>query len=209
MDDLKPSFMIVAGPNGSGKTTLTRMVLQHDWAFGHHYINADDIAQQELGDWNSPEAVLKAAQIADRRREDYLANRQDFVSETVFSTSARVAFVERALAAGYFVRMYFVGTSDPAINVERIRKRVTEGGHDVPTDKIVARYHRSIANLQGVLPVVDRAYVFDNSIDRMPAVRWARTRNGIIARVADGEMPRWIEEALTSPAPKPAPGSER
>jgi predicted ABC-type ATPase len=126
MADRKPSLVVVAGPNGSGKTTLTRQVLHHEWTAGHHYINADDIAQHELGDWNSPEAVLKAALMADRRREECLAGRQDFVSETVFSTRARLTFLERAIAAGYFVRVYFVGTSDPAINVARVRTRVGE-----------------------------------------------------------------------------------
>ncbi|MEQ1648431.1 MAG: ATP-binding cassette domain-containing protein [Hyphomicrobiaceae bacterium] len=57
MMDRKPSLVVVAGPNGSGKTTLTRRVLQHEWTEGHVYINADNIAEQELGDWNSPDAV--------------------------------------------------------------------------------------------------------------------------------------------------------
>ena len=110
-------------------------------------------------------------------------------------------FIERAKASGYFVRLYFVGTSDPSINIARVRARVDEGGHDVPVDKIVARYNRGIANLQRALPIVDRAYVFDNSRENMSATRWVRTRDGGIARVTEGVMPEWIEEAVTAPAP--------
>lgn len=198
----KPSLVIVAGPNGSGKTTLTRLVLRHEWAEGHVYINADEIAEQELGGWNSLDAVRAAARLADERRETCLAQRDNFTFETVFSTPDRVRFIERAKAAGYFVRLYFVGTADPMINVRRVHDRLEKGGHDVPPDKIEARYHRSNLNLQRALPLVDRAYVFDNSVENAPAVRWVRTRDGQIAKIALGRMPTWIEEAVTAPVPK-------
>jgi predicted ABC-type ATPase len=143
MADRRPSLVVIAGPNGSGKTTLTRLVLQHEWTAEHVYINADEIAEHELGGWNSVEAVRQAARLADERREACLARGQDFVYETVFSTPERVRFIEKAKAAGFFVRIYFVGTSAPAINVRRVRGRVERGGHDVPVDRIEARYHRA------------------------------------------------------------------
>ena len=198
-------MVVVAGPNGSGKTTLTRRVLQHQWTTGHVYINADEIAEQELGGWNSIEAVREAARLADQRREACLAAGRDFAYETVFSTRERIAFVEKAKAARYFVRIYFVGTADPVINIRRVQGRVARGGHDVPTDKIETRFHRSVANLRLVLPIADRVYVFDNSIDRQPAKRWVRTRDGQIVKVADGDVPAWIEDAVTTPA---SPGNQ-
>jgi predicted ABC-type ATPase len=199
----RPSLVVVAGPNGSGKTTLTRGVLQHAWTAGHRYINADEIAEQELGGWNSLEAVQQAAQLADARREECLSARSDFTYETVFSTRRHLSLIERAKTAGYFVRIYFVGTADASINAARIRGRVAEGGHDVPVDKIHTRYLRSIENLKRVIPVVDRVYIFDNSIEDRPAARWARTRNGQIAKATPGPMPMWIEDAITAPTPSP------
>lgn len=205
MSERKPSLVVVAGPNGSGKTTLTRRVLQHEWTSGHVYINADEIAEQELGGWNSGDAVREAARLADGRREQCLAERKDFAYETVFSTARHLRLIERAKASGYFVRLYFVGTSDPAINVLRVAGRVTQGGHDVPTDKIEARYFRSIENLKRALPLVDRAYVFDNSRDSVAAERWVRLRDGQIARINEGALPEWIEDAVTAPAERLAP----
>src|SRR5262245_28165314 len=117
MGGKKPSLVVIAGPNGSGKTTLTRSLLQHEWTAGHLYINADEIAEQELGGWNSLDAVQQAARLADERREAALANGQDFTYETVFSTPRHLRLIERAKAAGYFVRVYFVGTADPSINI--------------------------------------------------------------------------------------------
>jgi hypothetical protein len=83
-------MVVIAGTNGLGKTTLRRIVLEHDWLDGHTYIDADDIAEQELGGWNSPEAVRQAARVADERREACLAARESFAYETVFSTWERV-----------------------------------------------------------------------------------------------------------------------
>ena len=64
---------------------------------------------------------------------------------------------------GYRVYLYFVATDDPAINIDRVRRRVLQGGHPVPEDKIIERYHKSIALLTEACQVAHRAYIFDNS----------------------------------------------
>jgi len=71
-EPLMPKLIVVAGPNGSGKTTITEKLLRHEWMEGCVYINPDFIAQQEFGDWNSPEAVIKAVNRAKEMREDCL-----------------------------------------------------------------------------------------------------------------------------------------
>ena len=60
----RPTLCIVAGPNGSGKTTTTIQLLESEWSADSLYVNPDNIAQEEFGDWNSPEAVMKAAKRA-------------------------------------------------------------------------------------------------------------------------------------------------
>ena len=71
------------------------------------YINPDNIAQEQYGDWNSPVAVLKAAELATKMRYECLRKRQDFVFETVFSSDEKLAFVEEAKKAGFFIRIFF------------------------------------------------------------------------------------------------------
>ena len=61
MNEKNPTLCIVAGPNGSGKTSTTVQLLHNEWAENSLYINPDNIAQEQYGDWNSPVAVLKAA----------------------------------------------------------------------------------------------------------------------------------------------------
>ena len=84
MTQRKPTFCVVAGPNGSGKTTTTVQLLNDEWTADSLYINPDNIAQETFGDWNSPEAVLKAAELATQQRYDCLQQGRDFVFETVF-----------------------------------------------------------------------------------------------------------------------------
>lgn len=159
----KPRLIIVAGPNGSGKTTITEKLLRHEWMEGCVYINPDFIAQQEFGDWNSIDDVIRAANKAQSIREECLRNSTDMAFETVFSTEEKLEFIQRARISGYFIRLFFICTDNPSINAQRIALRVMEGGHDVPIPKIISRYYRSIANSVEAVKIVDRAYFYDNS----------------------------------------------
>lgn len=93
MTDRKPTLCVVAGPNGSGKTTTTVQLLNNEWTADSLYINPDNIAQEMFGDWNSPEAVVKAAEYATKLCYECLEQRRDFVFETVFSSDVERAYV--------------------------------------------------------------------------------------------------------------------
>lgn len=179
----KPVLIVVAGPNGSGKTALTQLIRQHAWFDGCTYVNPDEIAQEKFGDWNSPEAVMKAVNHAQRIRETCLDQGQSLAFETVLSTQEKVSFVERAITKGFFVRLFFVGTDSPHINASRIALRVDKGGHDVPITKVINRYYRAMANLSIVIKLVDRAYAYDNSIDNVHPSLQFRTVSGMIQKV--------------------------
>jgi predicted ABC-type ATPase len=179
----KPKLIVIAGPNGSGKTSVTTQILKHKWVENCVYINPDNIAQELFGDWNSPEAVLKAAQFATQQRESCLKNGESFIFETVFSALDKVDFLQKAQESGFFIRLFFVGTNHPAINASRIARRVMEGGHDVPISKIISRYYKSINNACLIAPYIDRLYVYDNSLEYLPASLLFRANNGILEKV--------------------------
>jgi predicted ABC-type ATPase len=178
----QPILIVIAGPNGSGKTSLTTQILKHEWLEDCIYINPDNIAQEEFGDWNSAEAVLNAAKIATQRRESCIQNKQSLIFETVLSASDKIDFIESAKASGYFIRLFFVGTAHPSINASRIVRRVLEGGHDVPITKIISRYAKSIVNCCAVSNLVDRLYIYDNSVDFENAKLLFRATNGTIIK---------------------------
>lgn len=191
-----PLLIVIAGPNGSGKTTITSQVLQNEWLEDAVYINPDNIAQEKFGDWNSPEAVMAAANYCEQWREDCLKHRKSLIFETVMSAQEKIDFIRRAKDAGYFIRIFFICTSNPTINASRIAHRVMEGGHDVPITKIISRYIKSIANCAEIAPNIDRLYVYDNSRNQEKATLLFRLRDGQLVKQYVDEIPEWAQNIL-------------
>jgi len=97
---MKPALLVICGPNGAGKTTITVKLRTERWSEGVEYLNPDEVARDRFGDWNSPEAVRKAAVWTDARREELLSTREGIAFETVLSTAAKVDFIGRAKDQG-------------------------------------------------------------------------------------------------------------
>ena len=194
--DKKPVLIVVAGPNGSGKTTVTSKILHHQWLENSVYINPDIVAQERFGDWNSSEAVLKAAIYCDEWREKCLLEKRSLIFETVFSSDKKVDFVERAVKAGYFVRLFFVCTSSPTINAARIANRVMSGGHDVPIAKIISRYQKSIINCNRIIRKINRVYLYDNSVEKSEAQLLIRYADGEVAKQYCDTLPNWAKQIV-------------
>ena len=186
---------MIAGPNGSGKTTVTVSLRRDRWSEGVEYINPDEIALERFGDWNSQTAILQAANWAEERRELLLEQRAGIAFETVFSAPDKVTFLRRAKSAGYFVRVFFVSTSSPTINAARVAKRVIDGGHTVPLEKIISRYEKSMVNLAAAIALADRVYLYDNSLEHHEARLCARVNDGLLCKVY-AALPEWVEDAV-------------
>jgi predicted ABC-type ATPase len=187
----KPELIVIAGPNGSGKTSITEQLLIHTWTADCEYISPDIIAQNEFGDWNSPEASLKAARKAEGLRENCLQQKKSHAFETVFSAPDKVEYLRRAKAADFFVRLFFICTENPEINITRVALRMREGGHTVPIDKIISRYSKSIAQCATVVSVVDRAYIYDNSVEDVAPALLFRTENGTLKKLYRQPVNDW------------------
>ena len=196
MSERKPELIIIAGPNGSGKTSVTKKFLHHEWAEGTTYINPDEVANEMFGDWNSIESILKAANYCAEWRERCIEEKQSFVFETVMSAEDKIKFITKAKEEGFFVRLFFISTSNPAINAARIATRVMKGGHDVPITKIVSRYFKSIKNCMKASMIVDRLYIYDNSIDGEDARIQFRLSNGKLEKVYVEDIPEWAQILL-------------
>lgn len=196
---MSPVLIVIAGPNGSGKTTVTARLREDHWSEGVEYLNPDDVARERFGDWNAPSAVRDAALWTERRREELLARGESLAFETVLSRPDKLDFIRRASEAGYFVRIFFVGTETPTINAARVAQRVMLGGHTVPIEKIVSRYRRSLANLPLLVALAQRLYVYDNSQDGADARLCARTSDGLL-RKRYLDVPTWVSDALADVA---------
>ncbi len=133
-----------------------------------------------------------ASVLADAIRRELLGQGRTFTFETVMSSRDKLEFMQEARDQGYRVYLYFVATDDPGINVDRVRRRVKQGGHPVPARKVRERYVRSIGLMTQACSIAHRAFVFDNS----------GSKHKLLVQVVDGDemeieaatLPRWFIE---------------
>lgn len=135
-----------------------------------------------------------ASVCADFMRKKLLEARKSFTFETVMSSYDKIELLKLAKQLGYRNYLYYVATSDPIINISRVKNRVFFKGHNVPEDKIKSRYYRSLDYLKDAVKYCDRTYIFDNS-------SYEKTW---ICEITDGTQvdmkvdiaPKWVYEYL-------------
>lgn len=149
-------MVAIAGPNGAGKSTFFHAHLAET---GLYFVNADVLALKLNVD------PYLGAQLANELRRALIARRESFVFETVLSDPVgdKIAFLEDCANAGYTVVLCFIGLASIGQSEERVAMRVSQGGHDVPADKLQARFPRSIANLKRAIERLPHVLIFDNS----------------------------------------------
>ena len=193
----QPELAIVAGPNGSGKSTFFKSHLKPEFPI---FVNADEIAAQ-LIDLPEDSRPIKAAQQAEAERNRLIASKTSFAFETVFSrTDYWLRFISDARQSGFFVRLFFLCTDDPLLNAARVETRVREGGHAVPIDKIHSRYGGSIRTAVKAMRLVDKLWLYDNSLlNRNPSAIAAVVSGKLV--YAGPQRPRWTNPFFESLQP--------
>jgi len=186
--DQRPILVAVAGPNGAGKTTFYHAHLQ---PAGLRLLNADELARElDL-------EAHEAAQVLTRMRMELVRLKESFAFETVFSDPVgdKVSSLKAAAQSGYTVVLCFIGLSSPAVSEQRVAMRVAQGGHDVPSDKLLARFPRTLANLKTAMRELSHVLVFDNDDLRRPFRRVAIVEAGRVVWSAK-PLPCWLKDAL-------------
>ena len=138
---------------------------------GVEYFNPDDAAAL-IADAN-PGLALEDAQSAawkegKRLLERAIAERFDFAFETTLGGSTITALLEKAIASGIEVRIWYVGLDSVELHIARVRARAAKGGHDIPDARIRERYPRSLLNLIRLMPKLTGLRVYDNSVEADP-----------------------------------------
>lgn len=96
--------------------------------------------------------------------------------------------------SGFRTHLYYISTSHPSINIERVQGRVKKGGHSVPEDKIISRYSRSMDLLFSAIKYTNRAFIFDNSTHKN--IWLAEITNGRELDLKIEEPPLWFNLAV-------------
>lgn len=181
---MKPLIVVLAGPNGAGKSTFFETYLTN---LGLPFLNADVLAAQ-----SGMDAYEAADQLATLRQ--ILVERQiGFVMETVLSdpVGAKVDFLADALERGFDINLLYIGIADAQMSAERVASRVQVGGHDVPLEKIMARYERSLDNLQRAITRLPRVAIYDNSSFKNPYRLIAEFHSGARKNPPPATPPSW------------------
>ena len=163
-----PRIYVLAGTNGAGKSSIGGAMLIER---GVEYFNPDAAAALIAN--ANPGIALEDAQSAawyEGRRllERAIAERLDFAFETTLGGNTITALLERAIASGIEVRIWYVGLDSVERHIARVRARVETGGHDIPEERIRERYPRSLLNLIWLMPKLTELRVYDNSKEANP-----------------------------------------
>lgn len=187
----RKQLWLLAGGNGAGKSTFYRLFLQ---PLGLGFVNADIIAKEI--DSAEPElASYQAARLAQKLRLNLLDEGVSFCFETVFSHPSKIDFLAAAKAKGYEVILVYIHLVNDQLNQARVKQRVSEGGHDVPPDKIISRIPRTMQNIKTALPLADQVLIYDNSSYDKPYQEVARLQQGSLS--VGKRLPDWAKHILS------------
>jgi predicted ABC-type ATPase len=183
---------LVVGPNGAGKSTFVELTLA-PLLPGSAFVNADEIARQRWPDDPAPHAY-QAARVAAETRAKLIELSASFIAETVFSHPSKLELIDAAHAADYTIVLHVLLIPEE-LAVERVRHRVSAGGHHVPEDKIRQRYQRLWGLVAAAITRCDSTTVYDNSGLEGPRII-AQMYDGFL--VGSSAWPAWAPGALRS-----------
>lgn len=185
-----PILHLLVGINGAGKTTFYYNQIQPRAQVP--FINADEIQKQRWPDEkNNLQRSYEAAKIAQGLRDKYIAEGKSFATETVFSHPSKLDLIRNAQHNGFSVALYHIHVASPELAVKRVENRTEMGGHNVPKEKILSRFPRTLAHLRYAVKIADRTMVFDNSALGKSHRYLMTLEHGKVTNVKQA-LPEWV-----------------
>lgn len=168
-----PKALIIAGPNGARKTTFARSFLPNE-AHTLQFVNADLIAAG-ISPFDPASADVTAGRVMIKRLDDLVAEGVDFAVETSLSGTWLRGQILAWRAQGIYVKLYYLRLSSVEISLDRIRRRVERGGHNIPEAVARRRFDRSLRLLEEVYKnAVDEWFVYNGDGEEAVLVETAR-----------------------------------
>ena len=153
---------IISGCNGAGKTTASFNILP-DLLNCKEFVNADEIARG-LSPFKPESVSIEAGRLMLKRIKELINSNQDFSFETTLSSKSFIKIIDSARSRGYYITLIFFWLESIELAKDRVKKRVSEGGHNIETDVIERRYKAGIKNLFKLYcDKVDSLLIYDNS----------------------------------------------
>lgn len=157
-----PVLHIIGGPNGAGKTTGAYALLP-GIVDCKEYVNADEIARG-LSPFNPEGVSFEAGRIMLQRISELIDHNETFAIETTLTTRHYVNIINECKVKGYEIDLFFFWLDSSELSIDRVKKRVAKGGHNIPADIIRRRYPKGLKNLVNLfIPICDHWMIVNNS----------------------------------------------
>jgi predicted ABC-type ATPase len=188
-----PVLYILAGPNGVGKTTYYDTAIEQGFIDTKlPFLNVDIITRFELGGYSEENYAIADA-IFRKRIGEYINDAKDFMIESNLARDADYDWVQNMIKKGYDVILYFLCTNDIEVNINRVLKRVKEGGHDVPANIIENRYNLALLYLRSKMHLFKKCFLIDNTAE-VP-ITMAIVTAGVI-ETKSPDCYKWVNNVL-------------
>ena len=183
-------YTLFAGVNGAGKTSIYKSVFFNEKYIGKR-INTDEMVAR-IGSWQDSNLQIKAGREAVKMIDYYIKNDLSFHQETTLSGKTIIKNINKAKEKGFCVVMNYIGLENFEIAKERVKFRVSKGGHGIPDEVIEKRYVESLLNLNNVIKICDEVNIYDNTNEFIQLIN---IKNGkLIWR--DKIIPEWANTIL-------------
>jgi predicted ABC-type ATPase len=159
---MSKQIFIIAGPNGAGKTT-NALTMFPDLPIIYEFLNADEIAKG-LAPLHPESVSLTASKLMIKRLRELLEMDKNFAFETTGASTNFVKYLEKAREKKYEIHLLYLWLNDVELAIDRVARRVAQGGHHIPEDTVRRRYINGLRNVLNVyLPLSNSALFIDNS----------------------------------------------
>jgi predicted ABC-type ATPase len=169
----KNNLYIIAGCNGAGKTTASMTILPEILNCSE-FVNADAIAAG-LSPFHPEKVAIEAGKLMLNRIDLLLEGKKSFAIETTLSSKNYLKIIKKAKEQNYEVTLLFFWLNSIELAKERVKLRVSKGGHSIPEDVIARRYVRGLENLSLYCELCDLWYVYDNSNNNSVLIAGGKT----------------------------------
>lgn len=185
-------IVILGGPNGAGKTTAAQVLLPEELRM-REFVNADEIARG-LSPFNADGAAIPAGRLMIERLRNLVRSQESFAFETTCAGRRHATWLTRCRSEGWRITLVYLWLPSVQMALDRVARRVGEGGHGIPPEVVARRYAGGLRNMRHLyLPLAHSAAIYDNSDEVRILI--ARRADGLPLVIHDSERWGLIKEA--------------
>lgn len=154
---------VLAGVNGSGKSSVLGEFIRSS---GGDFFNPDSFTREireRHSDWSLKRAQIFAWEASKDQLLTAIEEGKRYSFETTLGGKTITQTLIDGAEKGARISVFYVGLESVELNIQRVKERVAQNGHDIPIGKIRERFKNSPLNLVRLMPYLNSLVLYDNS----------------------------------------------